>query len=105
MFSCRAETRKLVRCRSLRILEQVPGLAPGGQSLPCLFLADGLVEKWEGSGEGEPLKTARCCGGGVEDSEESRREVTASESVCGQEPATSGGDHCVLGGVYDPSPT
>lgn len=47
---------------------------------------------------------ARCCGGGVEDSEESRREVD-SNSVCGQEPATSGGDHCVLGDAYDPSPT
>lgn len=45
-------------------------------------------------------------GGGVEDSEENRREVD-SKSVCGLEPATSGGDHCVLGGggVYDPSPT
>lgn len=59
---------------------------------------------WERSGEGEMLRTPRCCGGGVEDSEESRREVD-NKSVCEQEPATAGGDHCVLGGVYDPSPT
>lgn len=95
--------------QSLRSLEQVPGLAPGRQSLPCLFLADGLVGKWERTGKGEMLKAprrnvARCCGGGVEDAEENRREVD-SKSVCGLEPATSGGDHCVLGGVYDPSPT